>query len=639
MRASIVVVALALAGCGKEPGRQAPVPPPPAASATAEERAAETARILGLAAQGGVSVRPGVAGDATFAKAVEGDDAAVKAIGALVAPAWDPAEAAAAAMGLGSSKSDAAEAVLVRIALLPSHPPEALEALFSYYRWRGADKPAPATLPDPAFLAYEKHPTPRGRAALAHLGRSIKDPALIPVLERLAKDPDFEVRRAVAISLADGPPKTPRAKADADRCLAALPALLADADAHVVAAACRGVSSYDDPKAAALLMPLMSHADFNVRVAALEGLGKRKAKDAALAMAELAKTDAWESVRYAAAEQLAEIDADLAQTLVDGLLADPSEYVRCAGVDLLAKSTDLTAAPRLATLASSDPHVRVRETAVGAFEGKKDSGIAKDAIRAALADKDAGVVSTACGVVAKNEWKDLVDVLLAVPARFPGCPGADAREAALSALSDLDGATYLPLFEVSRSDPNPAVRAAAEKAIAKAAKKDPAPPSRGADLTGDLLPGGAPIFSKDVFLHVQTDQGMMKIRLFPDQAPVHCAHVAALARKGFYDGLSWHRVVPDFVIQGGCPRGDGSGNAGVTLPLEPTRVPFERGTLGMPRSDAADTGGCQLFVCHSRAPHLDVHYTAFGKVVEGLDVIDKIDVDSKIVRITVEGAR
>jgi len=149
---------------------------------------------------------------------------------------------------------------------------------------------------------------------------------------------------------------------------------------------------------------------------------------------------------------------------------------------------------------------------------------------------------------------------------------------------------------------------------------------------------GAPIFGKDAFLVVETDKGTMKIRLFPEQAPVHCAHVAALARKGFYDGLTWHRVVPDFVIQGGCPRGDGSGNAGVSLPLEPTTIPYERGTLGMPRSDHPDTGGCQLFICHSRAPHLDVRYTAFGKVVEGFDVIDKIDVDSKIVRVTVEGA-
>ena len=129
-------------------------------------------------------------------------------------------------------------------------------------------------------------------------------------------------------------------------------------------------------------------------------------------------------------------------------------------------------------------------------------------------------------------------------------------------------------------DPNPQVRGVAEKSLAALDHRAAPAPSRGADLTGALLPGGAPLFGPAVFLIVETDRGTMRIRLFPEQAPIHCAHVAALARQGFYDGLNWHRVVPDFVIQGGCPRGDGAGGAGVTLPLEPTRIPFQRGTLG-----------------------------------------------------------
>ncbi len=586
-------------------------------------------------------------------------------------PSALPEQAIAIAQALVMSKSAAAEKVLVAIALRPDHPPEAVESLYSYFKMRGGDKQPPATLPDAKLLEYVDHPTARGRAALAWLGRAVRDPALFPALERLAHDPDFEVRRAAALALANGPDKTPRSKEDAAAALATIfkTKLIDDPDPHVVVATCRALSTYDDATAVKLLVAQLAHDDFNVRVAALEGLGKRKAKDPATlqTMELLARKDASTSVRYTAAEQLAEIDVDAAQKLVDGLLADPSEYVRSAGVDILAKSEDLTANPRLATIAKNDPHVRVRETAVGAFEGKKDSQIAEDAIRAALADKDVGIVSTACGVVAKNEWIDLADSVVAVPARFPGCLGADAREAAVSAVADLidvgrrmvaratppNGSSEVIafehwdpasprtlLFKTHLQDANPAVRAAAENAVAKLDKKDPPKtPTRGADLTGELLPGGAPIFERDVFLVVETNKGTMKIRLFPEQAPVHCAHVAALARTHFYDGLTWHRVVPDFVIQGGCPRGDGSGNAGVTLPLEPTTIPFERGTLGMPRSEHPDTGGCQLFICHSRAPHLDVRYTAFGKVVEGLDVIDKIDVDDKIVRVTVEGAR
>jgi peptidyl-prolyl cis-trans isomerase B (cyclophilin B) len=572
---------------------------------------------------------------------------------------------AAAAMGLSMCKTDATERVLVALALRPSHPPEAVEALFSYYRMRGDDKAPPATLPDAKLLEFAGHPTARGRAALAHLGRAVKDPALIPVLVQLARDSDFEVRRAVALALADGA-KTHRPDADRRRCLDALAPLVKDGDPHVVVSACRALGSYMPPTGVQVqeLLLAVDHSDFNVRVAALESLGKFAGTEGLdqkatiiQRMTKLATTDPSTSVRYTAAVNLAEFDRDAALALVDGLLArtgggvipfEPTqpEYVRCAAAEILGKCAEGDASKtaavrgRLAVLAQSDPNLRVRETAIGAFEGKKDSQAAKDAIRQALEDKDVGIVSTACGVVAKNDWKEMAWLLAAVPARFPGCRGADAREAAISALSDLDAAKERPLFEAHLHDANPAVRTAAERAIAKLDKKDPPKAfSRGADLTNELVPGGAPIFEKEVSIVLWTTEGTMTIRLFPEQAPVTCAHIVSLALRHFYDGLRWHRVVPDFVIQGGCPRGDGSGTAGCTIPLESTTIPFERGTLGMPRGEHPDTGGCQLFICHSRAPHLDVRYTAFGKLVDGFNVLDKIDVDSRIMRVTVEGVR
>jgi peptidyl-prolyl cis-trans isomerase B (cyclophilin B) len=636
MRAWKAVSALILAGCATGP--------------SAQERADERAHLLEAASRTG-SVFPRGIQDAlgvppvlpfyALHAGVEGDEQDLRSLDRAVTLDASPELVAAAAMGLGYSKHDAAEGLLLQLARREPRPPEAVEALFSYYRFRGADKPPPAKVPDATLLAYADHPTARGRAALAHLGRVVKDPALIPVLEKLAKDADWEVRRAVALSLADGPAKTPRLREDAQRCLATLRTLANDADAHVVASTCRALASYDDEAAVGSLFFALHHADFNVRVAAIEGLGKRKAAGAVAELTRIAKEDKSTSCRYAAGTQLAEINPVAARGLVEDLLGDKSVYVRTAAAEILGKADDEDASNRLAAIYKHDPHVRVRETAVGALEGKKDAK-AKEMIRVALADKDVGVVSTACGVVGKNGWWiDELDSLLSIPARFPGCDGADAREAALSAMSgawntsDPRRQRRWELAEAHLNESNPAVREAAEKL----AGKEPKSPTRGADLTGELLPGGAPIFDKDVFLIVETDQGTMKIRLFPDQAPVHCAHVVALARTGFYDGLTWHRVVPDFVIQGGCPRGDGSGNAGVSLPLEPTTIPYERGTLGMPRSNHPDTGGCQLFICHSRAPHLDVRYTAFGKVVEGFEVIDRIDVDNKIVRVRVEGAR
>jgi cyclophilin family peptidyl-prolyl cis-trans isomerase len=690
MRASIVVVALVLTGCevvqteptvdyrAAETQRIVRLATPAVSPEVAERaRGADDASLAQLLAERCSPSRANLEGSSATESRTESGAAFAFSLGAegfsqdpaaLIAralPADAPPEVvAAAAMGLGMCKTDATEGALVGLALRPSHPPEAVEALFSYYRMRGADKTPPSKLPDARLLEFADHNAARGRAAIAHLGRAVKDPALIPALVRLARDADFEVRRAAAMALADGV-KTKRSAVDRERCIDVLTPLFKDDDAHVVASTCRSVATYVPPSEVhvQLLVDAATHADFNVRVAALESLGALGAAEGfgrkpylVQLMTRIAGADDSTSVRYTAAAQLAKIDSDAALLLVDTLLREsggmlppgPIEpvYVRTAAAAALGAAAEgdenkkASIRARLAGLAKNDPHVRVREAAVAAFEGKKNSPVAKEAIRAALEDKDVGVVSAACGVVAKNGWTDMAWLLSAVPARFPGCYGADARESAISALSDLDVATDRMLFESHRHDSNPAVRAAAEQAIAKLDKTQPPKnPTRGADLTGELLPGGAPIFDEEVYLVVETFQGTMRIRLFPDQAPVHCAHIVALARRRFYDGLTWHRVVPDFVIQGGCPRGDGSGNAGVTLPHEPTRIPFERGTLGMPRSDHPDTGGCQLFICHSRAPHLDVRYTAFGKVVDGLDVIDKIDVDTKILRVTVEGAR
>jgi cyclophilin family peptidyl-prolyl cis-trans isomerase len=117
-------------------------------------------------------------------------------------------------------------------------------------------------------------------------------------------------------------------------------------------------------------------------------------------------------------------------------------------------------------------------------------------------------------------------------------------------------------------------------------------------------------------------------------------HVAAFVddvRKKLYDGLIWHRVVTGFVVQGGDPRGSGWGDAGWRLADEINPLPFERGTVGMPKA-GKDTGGCQLFVTLVPAPRLDGRYTAFGRVVSGMDVLDRIEPGDKIVRAYLRGS-
>jgi cyclophilin family peptidyl-prolyl cis-trans isomerase len=131
----------------------------------------------------------------------------------------------------------------------------------------------------------------------------------------------------------------------------------------------------------------------------------------------------------------------------------------------------------------------------------------------------------------------------------------------------------------------------------------------------------APPFSPHAF--IDTDKGTIEIELAVLDAPVTSRNFVNLARKGFFNGVAFHRIVPDFVVQGGDPRGDGEGGPGYTIRDELNQRPYLRGTVGM-ALDWRDTGGSQFFITLSPAPHLDARYTAFGTVVDGMDVADRL---------------
>lgn len=126
---------------------------------------------------------------------------------------------------------------------------------------------------------------------------------------------------------------------------------------------------------------------------------------------------------------------------------------------------------------------------------------------------------------------------------------------------------------------------------------------------------------------IYTDKGEMEVEFFDNDAPGTVENFVKLAKKGFYNGLKFHRVLPDFVIQGGCPKGDGTGGPGykIKCELNGENQYHERGVLSMAHA-GRDTGGSQFFICHSRknTAHLDRNHTCFGKVTEGLEVIDDI---------------
>jgi peptidyl-prolyl cis-trans isomerase B (cyclophilin B) len=136
---------------------------------------------------------------------------------------------------------------------------------------------------------------------------------------------------------------------------------------------------------------------------------------------------------------------------------------------------------------------------------------------------------------------------------------------------------------------------------------------------------------------ITTNKGVMVVELY-DETPITTANFVKLVKEGFYKDLTWHRVIPDFVIQGGCPNGTGTGGPGYKINCEVTAPKqfHDRGVLSMAHA-GRNTGGSQFFVCHSRnnTAHLDGNHTCFGKVIEGVDVVDLIRERDKIESIVI----
>jgi cyclophilin family peptidyl-prolyl cis-trans isomerase len=240
----------------------------------------------------------------------------------------------------------------------------------------------------------------------------------------------------------------------------------------------------------------------------------------------------------------------------------------------------------------------------GATAGAAGAAFAED-LRRLLGDEDPYVVQEAAGALAKLPRDDatkqagLAAVQRLAAAHTKGA--GDAQSDALTALVELTGPVPALL---------PTPNAALAAALGKPGVSIPVPPE-------------AKAIPRARMLRIRTKEGELLIDLRPDIAPLTTSALAALANRGFYDGLTFHRVVPDFVVQGGDPRGDGDGGPGWALPDEHSPLRFLRGTLGIATS-GPETGGSQFFLCHSPQPHLDGRYTIAGQLRSGDEVLDAL---------------
>jgi cyclophilin family peptidyl-prolyl cis-trans isomerase len=201
-----------------------------------------------------------------------------------------------------------------------------------------------------------------------------------------------------------------------------------------------------------------------------------------------------------------------------------------------------------------------------------------------------------------------------------------ARAAALGALVKVDPAAARPLLDEALKDRDWAVRVRAAALLGELGSPSPPDAIRPAPVERVMREEEAkwaagPPFSPHAF--IETERGVVEIELAVLDAPATVVSFMDLARRGFFTGVAIHRVVPDFVVQDGDPRGDGEGGPGYTIRDEINQRPYLRGTVGM-ALDWKDTGGSQFFITHSPQPHLDARYTVFGHVVNGMDVVDRI---------------
>jgi cyclophilin family peptidyl-prolyl cis-trans isomerase/HEAT repeat protein len=402
-------------------------------------------------------------------------------------------------------------------------------------------------------------------------------------------------------------------------------------DPLVAVSAVRALAQVGGDEAAPRLLALVTapKLDPNVRLEAVVAIGALAATgsripQAADALMDLA-ADPWPAMRSQALRALAAVDADQFVFALSGLDPDPVWSVRAALAAALASVPAEIAAPRL-RLMLDDTDRRVIPAVLDALTELKVPD-ADAVLRKHLADPDVVIRMTAVRRLGELKPADGGPLFAQAYRDWSADATYLARAAALTALAEY-GPQAVDTLKAALADREWAVRlkaadllnaavpaSAAETARAiRPAPVQPIVPYESPEVT-------SPQFSPHVYL--ETSKGMIEIELAVREAPLTAQTIATLARKGFFTNIPFHRVVPNFVVQGGDPRGDGEGGPNFTIRDELSEVPYLRGTVGI-ALDWRDTGGSQFFITHSPQPHLDARYTVVGRVVKGMEVVDQL---------------
>lgn len=405
-------------------------------------------------------------------------------------------------------------------------------------------------------------------------------------------------------------------------------------DSRVVSTTLRALARFEDEASteALRLFVLRRNLDPTLRLEAVEALRGRRDADTVGIFVELI-TDSWPPMRAAALRALAETEQDTFILVLSGLDTDPDWRVRVALAQGLVHIEPKLAIFRLMSMLSDDDQ-RVIPAVLSSLVELGAPGV-RSILLEHLRVKDPVVRKTAAhflGSLAPPPVEELKAAYRAAADEMPYL----ARAAILDSLAQIGTPVAVGVLRAALTDHDWAVRVKAVHLLDRVAPgKDHASQMRPAPVS-DMDYTAPHLVDPSVSTHVyiETVRGTIQLELAVLDAPLIADNFVRLARSGYYDGLSFHRVVTNFVVQGGDPRGDSEGGPGYTLRDEINQLPFLRGTLGL-ALDWKDTGGSQFFITQSPQPQLDGKYTVFGRVVDGMEVVDQLRLGDLIKRVLV----
>lgn len=524
---------------------------------------------------------PSVRREAAFALGIIGDTTAAPALAARLGPETDPAARVAivTALGyLGARQSGAALSTALRSPRAPERWAAALAAA------RARDS---TLVPALSSAAKDSRPDMRWRVAYA-LGR-IGDQRGAAALRSLATDPVEIVRYHAARALGDVADS-----ASAPR----LVTLLHDSAWRVRVNAAHALGALGASQEARSLRPLLDDPHAHVRWEVALSLGILR--DAgAVPLLTAALGDSATGVVQAAAIALVKIQGEAAIPSIAPSLDLLPAFLRSGLMDALGDLEGPASLEILLARARDDsdpPQAAGATSALGRRKGDRAAAI--PVLRARLGAKDFTIVCSAAEALGALGDSASIPSIKTLLSRKGTPDDADVRSAAKAALAALGQPAD------STAEPAPALRV----------EPIPARPA--------------------VSAIVRTERGVIRIALDAHSAPRTVENFARLAHSGYFDGLAYHRVVPNFVAQDGCPRGDGWGGPGYSIPCEYNDKPYGVGTVGMALS-GKDTGGSQWFITLSPQPRLEGRYTVFGEVALGMDVVERLQPGDKILKIEV----